>query len=266
MTKWSSAASVNGATLDYEVTGSGPGIVLIGGGGSLDHRIWARQAAAFSQHHRVLSYDVRGIGGSSRPDAMFSHGDDLSALVQSIGMTEGCLIGLSFGAGIAVDCALDHPQVVRALVLVAPGLSSDKDENLKAALAAAAVARTTGIVPIIESIVTNPAMLARPSADVQEHVKSIYLDNADVFASDFALVRLWRPTDPPADRRLGAIDVPTLILVGDQDTLPARASAERVAAGILTARLTVIERAGHLLNVDAPDQFNEAVLDFLGSI
>lgn len=258
-----SAAVVNGATLAYDVTGGGPPVVLISGGGTLDRRLWDAQVAALSPRYTVVRYDIRGIGGSSRPDAPFSHSEDLHSLLQYLAMTPVCVMGLSFGAGIAIDFALDHPQLVNSLVLAAPGLSSDKDENVQAALAAAELARRNGLACVAEAIVTNPAVLATAKKGVRERVKANYLANAHVFESDFALVRLWRPTDPPASQRLSSIRVPTLILVGDQDSVDVRAMAETLATRISGAEMTVVRGAGHLLHLDAPDLFDNAVLDFL---
>ncbi|HXV62533.1 MAG TPA: alpha/beta fold hydrolase [Vicinamibacteria bacterium] len=256
-------ATVNGATLAYDITGEGPPIVLISGGGTLDRRMWDEQVAALAPDYTVLRYDVRGIGGSSRPDAPFSHSEDLNTLLQSLELEAAYIVGLSFGAGIAIDLALDHPSRVRGLVLAAPGVSSDKEDNLRDALAVSELARKIGLPSLVDAIVTNRTVLAAANDTVRERVRAIYLDNGDAFESDFALVRLWRPADPPAEERLSSIRVPTLILVGDQDSEQTRATADMLAARIGDAKMIVLRDAGHLLNFDAPDRFNEAVLDFL---
>jgi 3-oxoadipate enol-lactonase len=255
--------AVNGATLAYDITGSGPVLVLISGGGTLDRRAWDGQMAALSRRHTVVRYDVRGIGGSSRPDAPFSHSEDLYTLLISLGLAPAYIVGLSFGGAIAIDLALDHPEVVKGLVLAAPGFSSDKDENLRAALAACELARRNGLSSVVDMIVSLPDVLASAPAEVRERVRTIYLDNADVFASDFALVRLSRPTDPPARQRVSSIRLPTLVLVGDRDSPDIHATVDLLAHSVRTARTEVLQGAGHLLNLDAPDAFNQAVLAFL---
>jgi pimeloyl-ACP methyl ester carboxylesterase len=168
-------ASVNGATLAYDITGRGPAVALISGGGTLDRRMWDAQVAALAPSHTVLCYDVRGIGGSSPPDGSFSHSDDLHALLQSIGIARASLVGLSFGAAVAIDFALDHPEMVQALVLAAPGLSNDKDANVQAALAAAEVARTDGLSVVVDAIVNNDTVLASAGDEVRRHVRMMYL-------------------------------------------------------------------------------------------
>jgi pimeloyl-ACP methyl ester carboxylesterase len=255
--------SVNGGTLAYDITGSGPPVVLISGGGTLDRRGWDGQIAALSSRHTVVRYDIRGIGGSSRPDAPFSHSDDLYTLLIGLGIAPACVIGLSMGAAIALDVALDHPEAINGLILAAPGLSSDREAHLEAPLQACELVRKNGLPSVAEMIVSLPAVLALASADVREKVKTIYLDNAAVFESDYALARLWQPTTPAARERISSIRVPTLILVGDRDSPDVRETVSVLAANIHDARSIVVPGAAHLLNLDAPDAFNQAVGDFL---
>lgn len=258
-------AVVNDTTLAYDRSGSGPLVVFISGGATLDRRMWDEQVAALSSRYTVLRYDIRGIGDSSRPEAPFSHSEDLYALLRSVANTPAYVVGLSFGAGIAIDLALDHPRTVRGLVLVAPGLSSDKDANLQAAQAAGESVRKNGLHSVVDAIVANESFLATASDDVRERVKTLYLDNAEVFESNFALVRLWRPTVPPADERLTSIRVPTLVLVGAADAVQVRATADTLASRIEGAEKIVLPDAGHLAHFDAPEQFNESLLDFLST-
>jgi pimeloyl-ACP methyl ester carboxylesterase len=258
-------ASVNGASLAYDMSGNGPAVVFVGGGGSLDRRMWEEQAAALSDRCRIVRYDIRGIGGSSRADAPFSHSEDLHALLAHLGLGPAFIVGLSFGAGIAIDLALDHPDHVKGLILVAPGLSNEKDDNLKPALEAAGFARTNGMAALAEAMVSIPAVLTSASAAVRERVKALYVDNADVFESDFAMVRYWQPTWPPAADRISSIDKATLVVIGDHDSEQVHATAHKLAGAISHARCVVIEGAGHLVSLDAPDAFTSAVVDFVAS-
>jgi pimeloyl-ACP methyl ester carboxylesterase len=258
-------ASVNGISLAYDISGDGPAVVFIGGGGSLDRRMWEEQAAALSHRYCCVRYDIRGIGGSSRADAPFSHSEDLHALLAQLGLEPAFIVGLSFGAGIAIDLALDHPDDVKGLILVGPGLSNEKDENVKPALEAAGFARTNGMAALAEAMVNLPAVLASAPAAVRERVKALYVDNADVFESDFAMIRHWQPTSPPAAGRLSSIDRPTLLVVGDHDTADVRSTVEKLAGAINDSTLVVIENTGHLVNLDAPDAFTSAVVEFIAS-
>src|SRR6185503_10684511 len=119
-----------------------------------------------------------------------------------------------------------------------------------------------GVAAVVDAIVANPGVLASANETVRQIVRSIYLDNSDAFLSDFALVRHWRPTNPPARQRLSSIKIPTLLLVGDRDTPHVRATVDVLSASIHGAKTVVIANAGHLLNLDAPEAFNSAVADF----
>lgn len=103
-------AEVNGASLYYEVQGKGLPLVFISGGGVLDRRCWDDQFLVFSKHFKVIRYDVRGIGKSSRPAGPFSHSDDLQALLKFLGVKRAHLVALSVGGAIAIDFTLEYPD------------------------------------------------------------------------------------------------------------------------------------------------------------
>ena len=88
-------AAVNGASLYYEVKGNGFPVVFVSGGGILDRRGWDPQFDVFAKHFKVVRYDVRGIGKSSRPATSFSHSDDLQALFEFLNIKRAHLVGLS---------------------------------------------------------------------------------------------------------------------------------------------------------------------------
>jgi 3-oxoadipate enol-lactonase len=254
---------VNGANLFYEATGAGRTIVLISGGGLLDHRLWNPQVAGFARGHRVLRYDIRGIGRSSRPDATFSHGDDLAQLLRSLADEPADIVGLSFGAAIAIDLALDYPALIRRLVLASPGLSSDKDANLEGVRPLAEMVGANGLTAVVDALVTSPELMPQATGALQQLVRTIYDDNADIFTADFPLIRFWQPTRPAAVDRLGSIRVPTQIVTGDRDGAAARQTAETIHDAIAGSSLEIITGAGHLVNLDGSGAFDRVVLSFL---
>ena len=126
----------DGAHLNYETAGDGPTVTFIHPG-LWDMRSWDREFASFADAgYRVLRYDVRGYGGSSRPEAgvPYSHVRDLEALLASEEVTQTAIVGCSMGGGIDVDYALEHPERVWGLVLVATGLggfeTTEEEEDL----------------------------------------------------------------------------------------------------------------------------------------
>ena len=115
-------ARIEGDRIWYERTGEGFPVVLIHPG-LWDARIWDDQFEAFSRHHDVVRYDLRGYGRSDRPAAPYSDLRDLRYLLGELGISRCALVGSASGAQLAVDFALAHPDVTEAIVAVAPGLS-----------------------------------------------------------------------------------------------------------------------------------------------
>lgn len=258
-------AAVNGTRLYYEIAGTGSPLVLISGGGTLDRRQWDDAFDVLAARCRVVRYDTRGIGRSARPTAEFSHHEDLRCLLEFLDITRAVVCGVSFGAAIAVDFALDHPNLVSGLVVAGAGLSSDKKANVEAVLALAALAKEEGLDRAIDLITGMPSFVSPGNASARRRMRDIYRDNRDLFEAGFPLVTLWQPTWPPASERLTQITAPTLVVVGGNDFPAIAAGADHMASSIAGAKKVVIKDAGHMVNMDAPAEFNRAVLTFLRS-
>jgi pimeloyl-ACP methyl ester carboxylesterase len=258
-------ASVNGTSLYYEVKGQGFPLVLISGGGSLDRRAWDNQFETFAKDYKVIRYDIRGIGKSARPREPFSHSRDLYALLKFLKVKKAHVIGLSFSGAIAIDFALEHPEMVERLILAATGTSEDAKSkaNVDSVLALSAMARKEGLARTIQFIVDLPFFISQDNSAAKEKIRQIYLDNHDVFASEFPLVTLWQPPAPPASGRLSEISARTLVIEGENDHPSYREITDKLVSGIGGAERIVIPGGTHLLHLDKPQKFNQAVLEFL---
>jgi pimeloyl-ACP methyl ester carboxylesterase len=258
-------AEVNGTRLYYEVVGEGSPLVLISGGGLLDCRAWDEQFEVFAKFYKVIRYDIRGIGKSARPAKPFSHSHDLYSLLKFLEVRKAHLLGLSFGGSIAVDFALEHPEMIDRLILAAAGTSSDaKDkENMQSLAALSTEVNKTGLAQVITLILNTPSFISKGNSRSQEIIRQIYLSNRDIFQSAFPLVRFWQPVTPQASKRLSDIRAPVLVMIAEQDSPDYRAITERLASGISHAKRVVILGAAHLINLDKPGEFNQAVLKFL---
>ncbi len=252
---------VDGGRLWYEVSGAGEPIVFVHGF-SLDARMWEGEAARFGGDYTVLRYDVRGFGRSSLPTVPFAHADDLAALLAHLGWARAHVVGLSMGGGIAVDFALTHPARVRSLVLVdavvggfpwPPGTAP-----LTAALAAGKVGGVAAArVAWLASPLFAPS-LARP--DVAPRLRAIIDDYSGWhWVNDSP----QRALAPPAWQRLGEIAARTLVLVGALDVPEFHAIAAHLVREIPGARGEIVDGAGHLVNLEAPERFAALVAAFL---
>jgi len=261
----SRTANINGTSIYYEIKGTGFPIVFVSGGGILDRRGWDEQFDLFSKHYRVIRYDVRGIGKSARPQTPFSHSEDLYALLRHLRIARAHVMGLSVGGAIAIDFAIEHPELVDHLVLAASGLSSDSksDANLQSLTAIADLARAKGVEHVVQLTLDTPFVLTKDNSAGREKVRRIYLDNRDVFESGFPIYTLWQPIQPPPENRLGSIRARVLIVRGDADNSAYVAMTDRISKGIPQATTVVIPGGTHFLNLEKPSEFNRIVLDFL---
>jgi pimeloyl-ACP methyl ester carboxylesterase len=256
-------APVNGTRLYYEVRGSGEPLVLIHGG-QLDSRMWDDQFDLFAKNYRVLRYDVRGYGGSTRGDRPYSDADDLAQLLDYIGMPKAHLVGLSLGGRIALDFAVARPGRVASLILAGPGLAgfdttfTEDDARMFAIIIAA---RDEGPDRATELWLQNPYMApAMEHARLVPRLRLLARENAHEWTANPFLQRSPRP---PAAKRLAEIKSPTLLLIGGRDTKPSKDIVETLAKGIVGSKKAEFPKAGHMLNMEEPDAFNREVLAFL---
>jgi pimeloyl-ACP methyl ester carboxylesterase len=262
----SGIAEVNGTKLYYEMAGAGDTIVLIHGG-AVDSRAWDDQFMPFAAHYRVIRYDLRGTGKSASAQKPFSNTEDLYALLRHLKVDKAFLVGISRGGGIAYDFTLDHPEMVQALVLVSSNLSRtppayermfERTTEEGKLHGAAAAARVWGYDPY-QGPVREEAR-ARVLKVMEEN-----LPRFRHFDGSTPVPQLSSSNVPRAER-LSEIDVPTLVIAGERDNDAARANYDNWARGIRKARKIVFSNAAHLVNIDQPEGFNKAVLEFLSSL
>ena len=256
-------ASVNGTTLAYDVSGSGPVVVLVHGGG-FDRRLWDGQVEALRRHFRVIRYDARGYGASASPDsAAFRHHEDLAALLEHLGVARASVVGQSLGGRIALDLALARPELVDRIVAVGPGVSgwpwaaSDFGPWLET-FRRGAQGRDTALV--VEGWLASGYMASvRERPELRARVARYARDNARAWFDPGNEPEL----DPPAMHRLAEIRAPTLVIVGSRDEEVIRRIADTLAARLPNVRREVIPGAGHAPNLEEPGRFNRLVVDFL---
>lgn len=254
---------MKGGRLWYETAGEGASVVLLHGG-LWDARMWDDQFEPLAERCRVVRYDLRGYGRSDRPEAKYSHSDDLEALLIHLDIPRAALVGHSMGAAVAVDFALEYPDRVDALVLASPGLGGyewSKDfgrryEKAEAALEKGDIQRAAEL----ELAIWAPT---RSATGPDLRIREIAMDNAHQVALDPALRR--RP-DPPAVERLGEISAPTLVVTGDQDVPDVERIAELIISRIPGARRAVMQGADHVVNMRRPADFTARLLGFLDHI
>jgi pimeloyl-ACP methyl ester carboxylesterase len=237
---------LNGVEIDYEVSGGGPA-VLLSHGYSATRRMWDGQHRALGARYRVISWSMRGHGQTESPadPAQYSAEltvADMRGLLQHAGVPRAVVGGLSLGGYVSLAFSLEHPEMVRALVICDSG-PGYRNAEARAAWNQRAHERA--------------AELEARGESVSDHRSAQGLAHA---ARGMLAQQGSRVIDG-----LSAIRVPTLIVVGDQDQ-PFLAPSEYMAKKIPGAKLEVIPGAGHSANLDQPEIFNRVLLDFLDAL
>jgi 3-oxoadipate enol-lactonase len=259
-------AEVNDTRLYYEVAGTGEPLVLIHGF-TLDTRMWDDQFRPLAEHHRVVRYDVRGFGKSAVPaGAPYTNADDLAALLDYLTIPAAAIIGLSMGGGIAIDFALAYPAMTRTLIPVDSSLSGHQwsgEWNARFGQIGQ-TARAVGVDAAKAEWLADP--LVAPANERAAVAARLQRMVADYSGWHWINRGLEHRHDPPASARLSEITAPTLVVIGERDLPDFHVIADRMSAQAPNARKIVIPGVGHMANMEAPGEFNAAVLGFLSGI
>jgi pimeloyl-ACP methyl ester carboxylesterase len=232
--------------------------------------MWDGQVRAFAEHHRTVRWDMRGFGRSPMVAAPYSDREDLAGLMGFLALDSACLVGCSKGAETVIDFALDHPRMVDAMVLVGSAVGGFRFEapeppqwaEMAAAYRAGDMARAAELETEIWVVGAG-----RSPDDVDASVLSFVREMDQLaLATEETRNEHGVPLDPPAIQRLGEIEAPTLVVVGDADAPDILAASELLTREIDGARNVVMQGTAHLPNLERPDEFNRVVLQFLAEI
>jgi 2-hydroxy-6-oxonona-2,4-dienedioate hydrolase len=257
--KW---ATVYGLKIHYLEAGSGPVVMLLHGlGGDVSN--WAQNIGPLSQKYRVIVPDQIGFGKSDKPLINYRVAtlvDFLDGFYKQVGVTRASLVGNSLGGWTVAAYALAHPEKVDRLVLVdAAGfaVTGDLDPRVLNGLNPStrdAVKQVMGLVfynkQMFESEAAVDAFFARKMAAGDGYTIQRFIDS------------ITRGEDV-LDKRLGAIKQPTLIVWGREDGLTPLAMGERFNKEIAGSQLLVIEKCGHVPQLEKSAEFNAALMKFL---
>lgn len=256
---------VRDITMEHEDLGTRTPLLFIHGY-PLNRHLWDEQVSELSDIARVLAPDLRGHGGSTAvtgPYSMDLHAEDCQAFLDALRVTQPVVLcGLSMGGYVAFAFYRKYPGRVAGFILAATRAGAEAPEGKANRDKAMALAREEGVGAIAASML--PKMLApktysaKPQlvARVKAMMEGTPLEGV---LGDLAGLR-DRPDSTPT---LAAIDRPTLILHGADDQLIPASEAEVMRARIRGSELKIIPDAGHLLNMEQPEVFNDTAREFL---
>lgn len=259
-------AIVNDIEINFQVQGSGEPLVLLGGLGA-DMFLWFRQIPELSKTFRVIAYDSRGAGESSKPDKPYSielFAADAVGLLNELGIDRASIVGASLGGLVAQELALNYQDRVKKLVLVctAPKRPRPRLRDLPAILM---TMRRSGdpATDIRRSfkLFTTPEWFESHGDLVQQYVDWRVAHPQP----PFAYKRQQDATqDYNTENRVGQIKAPTLIIHGEEDRVVPLKNAQWLAEHIPGAKLSLIH-AGHAVNIEQAEWFNRIVSEFCKS-
>ena len=264
--------SVNGTNLYYEVHGEGFPLVWSHEFAG-DYRSWQPQVRFFARRYRVIVYSARGYPPSDVPTDPEAYSqelavEDLRALMDELGIRQAHVGGLSMGGNVALNFGLTHPGMARSLVVAGAGTGSEDPETFRQRCHELADRMESGGMAAMANYARGPARVQLLRKDPQG-----WQEFADQFAEHSGLgsaltfrgVQAGRPPIYDLEDRLQELEVPTLIMIGDEDE-PCIEPSIFMKRCIPRSGLVVLPRSGHAINLEEPDMFNRAVLDFLTSV
>jgi len=260
-------------TTYYELTGSGPTVVLIHGG-FVDRRMWVPQVKALAPEYRVLCYDLRGHGRTG-PSSLTSYSverfaDDLQALLSALNIQRATVCGLSFGGMVAQAFASKYTPVLEGLVLADTAVSTTLTWSDK--LQRYLLAPRWLFLPTIRLLggrrfvdfsfwmarrTRNPHWFGRQEA-VRAYVEETMLQmSTEEYAKMYGAIYDFAVVD------LSVVRVPTLLLNGEHVSRSVHRHAVYIQKTIAGAEAVIVPGAGHLSNMENPAAFNDALRRFL---
>ena len=257
-------------TLAYQETGMGEPVVFLHEfAGSMEN--WDEQVNHLTQSYRVIAYNCRGYPPSSVPSNPAEYSQDLALqdlrdLLDGLSIKRGVLIGLSMGGSTVLNFTVRYPDRVKGMVLASTGSGSDDKPAFQAQLSEIAdLLERNGSAPFADLLLSGPTRLQllkkRPTSWQKLHAWLSAMP-AQALAHTIRGVLLKRPAVYELEAKLRGLQVPTLILVGDEDT-PVLKSSDFLARALARAYLISFPQTGHTLNLEEPGWFNAAVREFL---
>ena len=255
-------AEAPGARLFVRCEGSGTPLILTHGLGD-DHRFWDPCVAQLAAHHRVVRWDVRGFGGSSKAPGPYDldlFAGDLLAVMNHLEIDRAHLVGLSMGGVIAQRFLLDHADHLRSVVLAST--SSEISERASANWRRLADRVESGGFGRVDASRSFAAGFVAAHADIVAAASQQTASNDP--ASYAAAARAVSEYSFTA--ALGAVRLPVLIVQGLDDQLTPPGGSVKLSRAIPYSRLLLLPDAGHSLPVENPVLFASAVLAFTGAV
>jgi len=269
------AKASDGVKLYYEEAGSGDTVIFVHEFAG-DYRSWEPQIRFFSRRYRCVVYNARGYPPSDVPDDVEKYSqalarDDVIAVLDHLEVDKAHVVGLSMGGFATLHVGLAHPHRARALVIAGCGYGSQPgtEDRFRAESEAAAQAfEAQGMAVAGAKYGEGPTRVQFQQKDprgFREFVEQLQQHSAKGSALTQRGVQRRRPSLHQLVDGMKKIDVPTLVMTGDEDE-PCLEASLLMKRSIATSGLAILPCTGHTINIEEPDAFNRAIADFLAAV
>lgn len=264
---------VSGTEIYYEVTGEGFPLVFSHEFAS-DMRAWEPQVRRMARRYRVITYNNRGYPPSGVPEdrEAYSHDlliDDLRRLLLHVGAEKAHVVGLATGGNVALNFAIQHPEMTRAVVVAGAGAGTvDRERWLQGAQALSDAIAEKGMEGLVSNIEAAPQRQALRVKDPRAwneflaQMRDFSPVGASLLMGNALMNR--RPIFE-LEEQIAKLPMPVLVAVGDQDA-PAFESSVFIARKAPHGALAVLPWTGHTLNTEEPELFNDLIDSFFAAV
>lgn len=266
-------ANVSGVRLHYIEAGEGRPLVFVHEFAG-DAESWQPQIRFFSRRYRTIAFNARGYPPSDVPDSPDAYSqqqaaDDIKGVLDHLGIDKAHVCGLSMGGYSTLHFGLSYPERALSLVVAGAGYGSDDPEGHKRD-SEVVVHRfeSDGMEKTGDYYAHGPSrvqFLEKDPLGWKEFRDRLVAGSAKGHALTMRGVQMKRPTIYSLEARMTLLEVPTLIVTGDEDE-PCLEPGIFMKRKIPTSGLVVLPKTGHAVNLEEPDAFNRAVLDFLTAV
>ena len=252
------------AEIAYWLLGDGPPVVLLHPF-PVNHEFWLPVAEALALRYRVILLDLRGHGESGAgdgPATMEKHAADIARVMDDAGIGRAPLVGVSIGGYVLFEFWRSHRGRAAALGLCNTKAPADSAEARAGRLQAAIEVLERGTEPFFESMI--PRLLGRSTRDTRpDLVDGALRMMRKMSPEDVAQVQRGMAARPDSMDTLKTINVPTLLVTGDEDVLTGVNEAELMRRHISGSQLRVIPKAGHYSPWERPEEVSQLLRQFL---
>ena len=255
----------NNISINYRMNGKGENFVLIHGAGD-NLNMWDHQVPVFSKSYRVITYDVRGHGETESPETAYTmslFSEDLYQFTKAIKVKNAYFLGYSMGGRLALNLAIDHPEIVKALILANSPVGLMPPEAMEGRQVMLELLEKGDFKIAVELMTTNafsPGFKDNNLTEFEKY-KNVKLKNKSVCFT--RIIRAIGTFNPIPD--LSKVQCPVLIIIGENDAIMGVDQGKLAQKAIVGSELVILP-TGHAAALELPRKFNSAVMQFLSGI